>query len=115
MAIPETDLARIRRFVKERNAEIPPNVRDEVRVEMDVTPTAVTIVECRPPWEPSTAIEWTRQEVARLRYTKSRGEWSLYWPDRNSKFRRYDQLEPTAQVALLLSEIDDDPTCTFWG
>ncbi len=37
------------------------------------------------------------------------------WPDRNSKFHRYDQAEPTSNVETLLSEIDADPTCIFWG
>jgi len=52
MAIPETDLTRIRRFVERRNEEIPPDARGEIRIEMDATPTSVTILECRPPWRP---------------------------------------------------------------
>jgi hypothetical protein len=71
-SIPETDLARIRRFVDRRNDEIPPDVRNEIRIEMDVTPTSVTILECRPPWRPDHGSDWTRQPVARLRYTKTR-------------------------------------------
>lgn len=114
-SIPDTDLARIRRFVDERNEEIPPHARDKVRIEMDVTPTSVTIFECRPPWRPEYGPDWTRQPVARLRYTKTRAEWSLYWTDRNSKFHLYDRVEPTPTVQRLLAEIDADPTCIFWG
>jgi hypothetical protein len=114
-AIPEIDLARIRRFVDRRNEEIPPDARREIRIEMDVTPTSVTIFACRPPWRPEYGPDWTRQPVARLRYTKSRAEWSLYWTDRNSKFYLYDRIEPTPTVEHLLAEIEADPTCIFWG
>lgn len=40
---------------------------------------------------------------------------TLYWPDRHSKFHRYERLDPTARVERLLVEIDADPTCIFWG
>jgi hypothetical protein len=75
----------------------------------------VTIFECRPRWQPEYGPDWTRQPVARLRYTKARREWSLYWTDRNSKFHRYDQAAATATVEGLLAEVDADPTCIFWG
>jgi Protein of unknown function (DUF3024) len=29
-------------------------------------------------------------EIARLRYTKTNGRWSLYWRDRNLRFHVYD-------------------------
>jgi len=28
---------------------------------------------------------------------------------------RYDRLPPAARVADLLTELDRDPTCIFWG
>jgi hypothetical protein len=27
----------------------------------------------------------------------------------------YDLVEPSAEILILLDEIDRDPTCTFWG
>ena len=50
-----------------------------------------------------------------MRYTKSTDVWVLYWPDRNSKFHRYEDLEPTPAIERLLNEIDADPICIFWG
>lgn len=85
------------------------------RVEMDVDSLAITILECRPPWDEPANPNWIRRKVARLRYTASRKEWSLYWPDRNSRFHLYDHVEPTPDVERLLTEIDADPTCIFWG
>jgi hypothetical protein len=35
-SLPETDLARIRRWVEKENEKIPPQARDEVRIEIDV-------------------------------------------------------------------------------
>lgn len=115
MALPETDLARVRRWVAGQNERIGEHIA-EMRVEMDVDSLAITILKCRPPWdEAAKDANWTRQEIARLRYTSSRKEWTLYWPDRNSRFHLYDQLEPAPNVARLLAEIDADPSCIFWG
>lgn len=52
---------------------------------------------------------------ARLRYTKSRNRWSLYWRDRNLKFHEYDLTDPTPDIQDLLDEIDRDPTGIFWS
>lgn len=86
-----------------------------MRVEMDVDGRAITILECRPPWREDFGPEWTRQEIARMRYTKSTGVWTLCWPDRHSKFHRYEDLDPTPTIDRLLAEIDADPRCIFWG
>jgi hypothetical protein len=40
--------------------------------------------------------DWTRLPIARLRYTKASKTWTLYWRDRNSRFHRYDRIEPSA-------------------
>jgi hypothetical protein len=115
-SLPETDLARISRWVQRENERIPPDARDQVRVEADFDERSVTILECRPPWDPErVGPEWTRVPVARLRYARSRQEWALYWPDRNSRFHQYDLAQPSADVEALLQEIDRDPTSIFWG
>ena len=114
-SLPELDLARIRRFVEQRNERIPPHARHQIRIEVDLDAGSATILECRPPWRPDYGAEWTRSPVARLRYTKSRREWALYWRDRNQRFHRYEIVDPTTSVEVLLGEIDRDPTCIFWG
>ncbi len=110
--IPDHDLARAQRWA---DARVPAHVRDKIRIELDVSDRAITIVECRPPWRSHMEGTWTRFPVARLRYTKSRGEWSLYWRDRNLKFREYDLADPSPNIQDLLDEIDHDPTNIFWG
>ncbi len=96
-------------------ARVPARVRDEIRVEADVAEHHVTIVECRPPWRADASAEWTRFPIARLRFTKSTGLWTLYWRDRNLRFHAYDRVPATARIEELLAEVDQDPIAIFWG
>ena len=50
-----------------------------------------------------------------LRYTAADRSWTLYWRDRHLRFHVYDPLAPSHRVEDLLTEIDRDPTCIFWG
>ncbi len=86
-----------------------------MRVEVDETPNGLTIPECRPPWSATVGPEWTQMPIARLGYSKKNSEWTLCFADRNGKFHRYREHDPTPYVAELLAEIGADPTCIFWG
>jgi hypothetical protein len=110
--LPETDVVRVQRWCR---ARVPEHVRDQVRVEVDVTDRHLTIVERRPPWRVDVGPEWTRSPIARLRYTNATRLWSLYWRDRNQRFHEYDRVPPSESVEDLLAEIDRDPTAIFWG
>jgi hypothetical protein len=69
-----------------------------------------------PTWQPDRMRpEWTRHPRARLRQTRSRREWTLYWRDKNLRFHPYELTHPTADVAALLQEVEQDPTLIFWG
>ena len=111
-ALPELDLARIRRYCDGR---VPTHLRDQVRIEVDVRGRSVTILECRPPWTPAIGPDWTRFPVARLRHIQARGVWMLDWRDRDLRWHRYDRVGPSPHVAPLLAEIEADPTGIFWG
>lgn len=110
--LPELDMARVRRWCQQR---VPEHARSQVKVECDVAPRQLTIVECRPPWRQDTGAEWTRFPIARLRYTKATRQWSLYWRDRHLRFHLYDRMMPSPRIDDLLREIDRDPTGIFWG
>jgi len=109
MALPELDLARIRRWC---DARVPKHLWDQVKVEADAADRHVTIVEVRPPWNGQG--EPTRFPIARLRYTKTTGLWSLYWRDRNLKFHVYD-IESTRTVDDLLDYIANNRDPIFFG
>lgn len=91
MPVPELDLRRIEKWC---TRETSPLHADQLRVEADVTSTAVTIVKTRPRWDDPTG-EWMRGPVARLRYTATTGKWSLSWRDRHLRFHRDDLLPQT--------------------
>jgi Protein of unknown function (DUF3024) len=110
--LPELDVVRVRRWCDQR---VPGHVRDKVRVECEVGPRYLTIVECRPPWREGLGSDWTRSPIARLRYTRADRSWTLYWRDRHSRFHLYDRLAPSPRVEDLFTEIERDPTAIFWG
>lgn len=113
--LPETDVARIRRWVDARNDRRPSHAIEVIRFEMDVEQLAVTVLECRPPWRPDYGTDWTRFPIVRFRYNRTRREWQIYWRDRNIKFHLFPLVPPSPRIDDLLVAIDADPTGTFWG
>lgn len=91
MALPETDLHRIRLWVRER---VPEHLWDQAKVEADVSHRHVDIVEVRPPWD-GIGGEHTLFPIARLRSMRPTGQWAIYWRDRNLKFHEYERKRPT--------------------
>ena len=110
--LPGLDVAAARHYCEQH---VPPDVVDQLRIELVQSRGAITIVERRPPWRENSGREWSSRGVARLRYTAKSGVWTLYWKDRNDRWHRYELIEPTGDIRLLLDEIDHDPTCIFWG
>lgn len=58
--------------------------------------------------------EWSKVRVARLRYSISAHNWSLYWADRTGRWHLYDDLPP-GRIDQVLREIESDPAGIFWG
>ena len=59
--LPELDVARVQRWCVQR---VPDHARHQVRVECEVEPRRLTIVERRAPWHPDVGPEWTRFPIA---------------------------------------------------
>ncbi|GIJ25150.1 hypothetical protein Vqi01_03120 [Micromonospora qiuiae] len=111
-SLPEADVAQVRRWCEQR---VPAQVRDQVRIECEEAPRHLTVLERRPAWRAEPGADWSALPVARLRYLKSTGVWTLYWRDRNMRFHRYDRAPATADIGVLLAELDSDPMAIFWG
>jgi hypothetical protein len=56
MALPDLDVARVQRWCA---ARVPEHARHQVRVECEIAPRYVTIVERRAPWREDFRPEWT--------------------------------------------------------
>lgn len=115
MVVPETDVARARRWVQRRNDSLSERAREQVRYDLDVTDRHLTVVECRAPWRAGPGGEWTRFPIVRFHYVKARREWSTYWRDRNLRFHRYDPFPSTPVLQDLLDAVDADRSRIFWG
>ena len=109
----DSDLAEIRRFCARR---VPARVADQYRLETEINGLAVTIVERRPPPKsPIDGPEWSRHQVARIRFVVNTRQWTLYFPDRYGRWHEYLEIDRSPNVGLLLAELDEDPTGIFWG
>lgn len=83
-------------FCEER---IPPDLRDQMRLEVGVRGNAITIVERRPPWRPDYGPEWTSMEIAQLRYDPEAGTWSLHYRDSSDRWLGLTRAALTAPVS----------------
>ena len=109
--VPEIDVERVRRWAAVR---VPVALQDELRMEVEVDPLSITLVERRMPWREDDT-EWSRLPIARFRYTKKRNEWTLYCYRGNGNQERYPFAPSTPHVTDLLDAVDRDETSIFWG
>lgn len=108
--LPDLDVEKIRRFCRTR---VPAAMADKVRIEATTRGKTVSVHERRPPWDGSPG-EWTATPIAQLRY-EGDGLWTLYFADRNGTWMRFPEREPLQPVDVLVSELEEDSTCLFWG
>jgi len=108
-ALPEIDVEKVRQFCR---ARIPEKFADEVRLEVTIRGKAVSIHECRAPWQG--VGDWTRMPIAQIRY-EGAGTWTLYFGDRYGKWTMYFDLDPKIDIDTIVAELEEDPTCVFWG
>jgi len=114
MAIPDTVRLIIEStLISYIEQKIPPHIRNNVRLSYRFRGNTITLFEHRPAFR--TPSEWTDIAIAKFRYDPRGNNWTLYCADRNSRWHKYYDLEPTEEFDLLLQEVDKDPTGIFWG
>ena len=106
--MPAKDVEAVQRWAYERTTA---DFRDRMRVEVEVAPRSLTVVECS---FMGYRDHWLRVPSARLGWNGRRREWTLYC-FRSERPVRYEFCEPSARVQDLLDEIEADPTFIFWG
>ena len=92
---------------------IPPHVRDKVRLKFSFRGESVSLFEERPYFQDPS--QWTSSPIAQFRFNSEDKTWSLYYPDRNSKWHSYERAKPSRQFTHLLRAVEHDPTGIFWG
>ena len=92
---------------------VPKHAQSKVRIGYIAKGLAITLFEQRPGWKDKTVR--IKSDIARVRYSKTDGTWTLYWRDQHGKWHSYDPLPPTPDFGAMLREIKADPTGIFWG
>ncbi len=112
MAFSEFELARIQSTVGNlvERRQPPPELRGELRYDLEIKGHAVTIWEVRPAFRRPGE---TRLGVARFRFTRTRGAWRLYWMRQDLKWHSYS--DETAALDKLVAIVDEDAHCASFG
>jgi hypothetical protein len=93
--------------------KMPPEYQNEIRMSYVFRGNSLTIIESRPGMLDQS--EWHNMAIAQFRYSYQNGKWKLYCADRNGKWHVYVERQPTADLQELIDEVEDDPTCIFYG
>jgi hypothetical protein len=89
-----------------------PSVNARLRYGYRFEGPAVVFFESRPHFITG---EWFDHDIAKFRFTKTTGLWSLYCRFSDLKWRGYEPLPVSADLADLVAEVQRDPTCIFFG
>lgn len=90
-----------------------PRHADQLRFAYQVDAHGVNIWEERPPWDGQG--EWTRHGIARFRYVRKTGDWTLYWMRADLKWHVYDPDLMPHDLESLVAVVDQDKYCAFFG
>ena len=110
--VPEPDVNRVRLWASTR---YPPHLRNEMRPEIEVSDSGITVFECRPPLRPDHDVEWTRLSVVGFEYAGDVDEWSLLWRDSLNRMLPYRPAMSSCDITELFQGVDDDAGGIFWG
>jgi hypothetical protein len=102
-------ITRVRRWAA---ARVPDEAAAGYRLEVTRRGRVLTITRHPPSGDRNT---WSRWPLAQLRLNLARRSWTLWWLDRNGRWRLYDDVNPTRQPGRLLTAIDNDPDGVFFG
>ena len=113
MAIPELEVARVRRMLDKFCNRVPVAVRSKLAYVYRFEGNSVLLSERRPHYQNRT--RHTELAIAKFVYSPRIGGWSLRWSDRNGRWRQYDGFENVLQFRNVIREVEADPTCIFFG
>lgn len=94
--------------------KVPPHLKRQVDYDYEVDGQSVIIFEVRPRFMGKPG-EVTRNPIAKFRYTKASGLWSIFWKRHTGKWHRYDPGDDTSDIAEALTVVDSDRYGCFFG
>lgn len=110
----ELQLAQVRTLFDPLCAAHPdPRISSQLRFGYRFEGPAVVYFESRPDWRGGPG--WMDHDIAKFRFTKRTGLWSLYCQFSDLKWHGYEPLPHAASLAVLIAEVERDPTCIFFG
>jgi len=92
---------------------VPAHARHQVQLKFSFRGDTVTLFEERKAWDDPT--KTMQINIARFKFESKSKKWSLYWADRNSKWKLYEYVKPSAVFTKLLEAVEEDITRIFWG
>lgn len=100
-------------FAEYCEQKVPPDIRDQVRIEFQIKSDEVCLLESRPVWDDPS--RWTSMKVARFKKDHKTETWQLFWADRNDRWKPYPPLPYHRDIEKLLDEVEKNETGAFWG
>jgi hypothetical protein len=107
--IPDTAIAAVRALC---DARLPHADRSEVRLDVEVEESAISIIERHAPF--MGVGEWTATSLAQLRLEDD-GSWTMYTTDDDDQWELFFDLADHQPLEVLLEELTEDPSSYFWG
>jgi len=100
-------------FTRYCNRRIPPLVRNQLDLDFTIKGTNVTLIESKASFEQHGT--WYDTPIAQFRLNKETKHWMLYYRSSSKRWQTYAEIQPTAEIVILLDEVDRDPSGVFWS
>ena len=95
--------------------KVPAEHDDKIRIEYKVRGNTITIYECRPPWREDFGPDWTSMRICTIQWDPEPASGPSTRGTETTVASTTRSSIPRASVMPLLRELENDPTCIFWG
>lgn len=91
----------------------PLNLRDKIREGQKISGQSIELFFARPAFQRPG--EWNEDQFAKVKYSRARDVWTLYWHRADLKWHVFKPYPEAATLSEALAEIHCDPHCCFFG
>lgn len=90
-----------------------PEIRKKVDIGYSYDGKSFILFEIRPEWK--NPEEKMKHEFAKIRYYKTREEWTLYWMRASGKWELYEPFPTSKYLDKIIEIIEEDAFACFFG